>query len=252
MSAGNQEFERIRGIARNGGLAPACRAPQEPDEKQVRNRLDDGASLAVPRNGRASRGMFCRGAPAVQQLLIGTGGKQMRITRMAAVALATAAVFGMAQAAEIAEGAKELTLSASFTDVDDLGQTLDLDASIGWFLTSTHEIGAVVSYFDFSDDTGLGADTDFGSFGAFYRYNFSTSSENMVPFVGAQVGFPFGDTGDFIDYTAGVEAGTRIMFGPSGALNFAAFYDKAFAADDFEDSDGFGLRAGISIFLGNK
>jgi hypothetical protein len=73
----------------------------------------------------------------------------------------------------------------------------------------------------------------------------------MIPFVGASAALPFGDSDDFIDYEVGGEAGVRFMPSDRASINFAAFYNRQFAADDFDDFDQWGVQGGISIFFGN-
>jgi len=177
----------------------------------------------------------------------------VRVARVLVMMLAFGLAFGTASAAEIADGAKELAFGFSYADTADVGTSLDLDGRLGWFLTPANELGVVASYFDVSlDGPGSTGDADGGAGGVFYRFNFRTGSETLVPFVGAQMLWPFGDVSDVIDYSLGVEAGTRFLVGNSASVNVALFYQEDYGASGFSDTETFGLLAGISIFFGNQ
>lgn len=167
--------------------------------------------------------------------------------RLLAAAGLVALLAGTGMAAEIPDGANELFLNFSYEDTDDVGKTTELDLAYGFFLTSRHEVGPIISYLKVDPDGG--PDSDANAFGGFYRFNFGTASETFEPFVGANIQGIGGDLGDFFDYQTGLEAGTRVMAGRRGALNVMLFYDKLYGADDVEDSDSMGIAAGLSIFF---
>jgi len=177
----------------------------------------------------------------------------VRVVRVLVMMLAIGLAFGAASAAEIADGAKELAFGFSYVDTADVGTSLDLSGRLGWFLTPANELGVVASYFDVSlDGPGSTGDTDGGAGGIFYRYNFRTGGDLLVPFVGAQMLWPIGDLSDVIDYSLGLELGTRFMVGDSASVNLAAFYQEDYGASGFSDTESLGILAGISIFFGNQ
>jgi hypothetical protein len=175
-----------------------------------------------------------------------------RVGRVLVVALAVGLACAAATAAEVADGAKELQFAFQYADTDQVGSSLDLDGSLGWFLTPRNEVGVIFSYFDFSSDDPLVSDTDGGAGGIFYRWNFKNGSEYLIPYVGAQALWPFGDTSDVIDYSLGAEFGTRFIVGSNASVNVAAFYQEDYGASGFSDTETFGVAAGISIFFGNE
>jgi hypothetical protein len=177
------------------------------------------------------------------------------------LALLVVLTCGGAMAEELQRGQKELAMNVSWFDTSDTGSTIIADVALGYMLGPSHEVGPVVTYqaFDsseqelpegFDDAFRDLLDNDAGTLGGFYRYNFSQGAGAFVPYLGGQASFPFGDLHDVVDYTAGVEAGVRVMPGPKASVNIEAFYNKLFAADNLDDFDQWGLAAGISIFFG--
>jgi hypothetical protein len=171
--------------------------------------------------------------------------------RIAALLLVLAA--GSTVQAELTEGEKELGLAAYWSDTDEVGSEIFVDLLLGFMLTENHEVGPIVNYLASDpdeDDSQLDdlLDNDAGLGGAFYRYNFSGGG--AIPFIGADVAFPFGDLSDSVDYAAGVDLGVRIMPGERASVNFQAFYDRLFAEDPFDDFDRWGISAGVSVFFG--
>lgn len=174
----------------------------------------------------------------------------MKLQRLFVLAAGLVLCIGVSQAAEIAGGTKELMGSFSFTDTDDQGKDIDLEAALGFFLTPHHEVGPIVLYF--KEDPDVGPSFDDTGFGGLYRFNFAIDNEVWEPFAGAQAIWYGGDFGDFYDYSFGVEVGTRVMAGKRGAINLAAFWNSLTGADVTPDVDSVGISAGLSIFFGNE
>lgn len=173
----------------------------------------------------------------------------MRLHRLFVLAAALVLCTGVSNAVQFADGAKELVFQFAFTDTDDVGKNLDLEAALGFFVTPHNEVGPIIVYF--KEDPDVGASFDATGIGAFYRYNFGTDSESWAPFVGVNAVWYGGDFGDFFDYAYQGEVGTRVMAGKRGAINISLFYEQLTGAGVTPDQDTFGLAAGLSIFFGN-
>lgn len=182
----------------------------------------------------------------------------MRMLKLIGALVLTLAAVPASQAAELTAGEKELELSGSWSDTDEIGSIVDLDLLLGFMLTDHHEIGPVVSYLaaDPDEDSSVVNDlfeNDQGFAGAFYRYNFS--GNGVTPYFGGSAAFPFGDVEDFVDWAVGVEAGLRVMPGERASVNFEVFYDRLILGEppgggpDLDDADQWGVAAGISIFF---
>lgn len=175
----------------------------------------------------------------------------VRVGRVLVMMLVIGLACGAASAAEIAKGAKELAFDFSYADTADVGTALNLDAEIGWFLSPANELGIIFSFFDL-DVAGSQAGVSGGGYGVLYRWNFRNGTETLVPFVGVNWVWPYGDLGDTQDSVYGFEAGTRIMLGNRASVNVAAVYDKTQQKSGFPDTELWGISAGISIFFGNE
>ncbi|HET8947554.1 MAG TPA: hypothetical protein VFQ07_11285 [Candidatus Polarisedimenticolia bacterium] len=139
----------------------------------------------------------------------------------------------------------------SWTDTDDVGSTTNLDGDWQWILDKKghHEIGARLSYFKIDPDGG--DSTDGTLIGPLYTWNWFPQ-KNLTGYVSGFVGMVSGDLGDFVDNEVEAAIGGKAFVGDSAAVRFEFFVQRLFGADDFDDQDSHGIRAGISLFTGHK
>ncbi len=169
-----------------------------------------------------------------------------------------------AHAGPMSKGTVELSPSLSFshnslrsngTDDGSL-TTLLANTQVGYCLSNLVEIigGPLLTHQSVDPPSGGSVSaTSFGLSGG-VRLNFA-SSGNIVPFVGAAVGFA-SNSGDgaFGTETTTIapilQGGIRVLVGPSGSVNLGVGYQhesNAFGVKD-ESSNTFAFEVGVSLF----
>jgi hypothetical protein len=145
----------------------------------------------------------------------------------------------------------EWAFAVNWTDVDDVGSTTNIDGEWQWILDKAghHEVGALLTYFNFDPD--FGDSSDGMILGPVYSWNW-TPSKAATGYLTASFGFVSGDLGDFADTAWQGGIGAKVFVGDSAAVRFEYFIAKLMGADDFDDQDSNGISIGISIFTGSK
>lgn len=145
----------------------------------------------------------------------------------------------------------EWAFAVSWTDVNDVGSTTNIDGDWQWILTSKgrHEIGARLSYFEINPDGG--ESTDGLLLGPLYTFNW-TPTKPITGYVSGFLGFTSGDLGDTVDDAIEAAVGAKMFVGDSSAVRFEFFLQKLMGADGFDDQDSHGIRIGLSLFTGKK
>ena len=164
-------------------------------------------------------------------------------------AIAGLAAFASPAAAEFHEGAWELRLDGFATnDVDFDNSMGNVGVALGYFLTDQFEVGLRqdVSFSDFGSSIWNGATA------VFINYHFGDVGAELQPFIGASLGYIYGDT-THETFVAGPEGGINYFFGEDwfifGQIEYQFLFDDASDADD-QFSDGvFNYRLGIGVTL---
>ena len=145
----------------------------------------------------------------------------------------------------------EWAFAISWTDVDDVGSTTNIDGDWQWILTPKgyHEIGARLSYLKVNPDGG--GSTDAVILGPLYTYNWFPDKP-VTGYVSGFLGFVSGDLGDTVDDAIEGDVGAKMFVGDSAAVRFEFFLQKLMGEDGFDDVDSHGIRIGLSIFTGKK
>lgn len=144
-------------------------------------------------------------------------------------------------------GDKTFTLNGSgFSDDDMVDNTFAVEGSMGWFLTDSWEF-AIRQGFGLVDVPGSDDEWSASTRGALdYHFNAGT----VVPFIGANIGFLYGDAVDDT-WIAGPEGGLRWFVNDTTYLLFMVEYQFLFDDTDEIDSsfdDGrFVYTAGIGF-----
>jgi len=176
------------------------------------------------------------------------------------VAVAVLILCGTVFAEGFEKGDAELSFRISYVDVDfgstqglDLGGTTDAELTFagGWLLTQSHELGLSLGYVKQEIEGGdvfQSEDTDGTSLGAFYNYNFTTTSSVTIPFIGFNFAALGGDVGDVYNFQYGVEAGLKIYPFEHGGVVFSIGYTELVAEED-QLPDGSALSLGGGLLL---
>ena len=177
--------------------------------------------------------------------------------RLSSVALLTFLFIAFAQVASPASASpleskqNEWAFAISWTDIDDVGSTTNIDGDWQWILTPKgyHEIGARLSYLKVDPDNGGSSDATI--LGPLYTFNWFPDKA-VTGYVSGFLGFVSGDLGDTVDDAIEGAVGAKVFVGDSSAVRFEFFIQKLMGADDFDDQDSHGIRIGLSIFTGKK
>ena len=154
-------------------------------------------------------------------------------------------------AATLQEKQQETTFSASYTDTDDVGKTIQADGQWQWIFTKGyHELGGLLSYLKLDPDGGSSSDATI--LGPVYTFNWFPKNDKATGFVEASYGIVSGDLGDIFDDRWEASVGGKLFVGNSAAVRFDYFISKLQGADGFDDEDTNGIRVGISIFGGSQ
>ena len=154
-------------------------------------------------------------------------------------------------ASTLSERKHETAFSASYEDIDNFGKTTNIDGQWQWiFGKGYNELGASLSYFKVSPDSGPSSDSTI--IGPVYAFNWMPDNDKVAGYVEAGYGFVSGDLSDFVDAAWRASVGAKVFVGDSAAVRFAIFRQTLMGADNFADQDSSGLEIGISIFAGKK
>lgn len=150
--------------------------------------------------------------------------------------------------AELERGTKELALSLLVQDTSDAGFYLNGTSRFGVLLTSQHELGALVSALYVRPDSG--GTVKAGALGAFYRFNFATTTPALLPFLGVAAYTYLGDLRDSVDWGWQAESGLRVLVSPSASINATTFWKREYITSPWVTGDRvFGLTVGLSLFF---
>jgi hypothetical protein len=141
-------------------------------------------------------------------------------------------------------GSNEFSGSASYTDIEDVSQTV-LELTYGRYLTRMHEVGITAGYIEF--DLGDLGSIDGTSLGGFYHLNFPTSG-SVTPYIGVMATKNGGDLGDAYDFSYGASAGIKVYPFEHGGFFLSVSYEELQGAEDFiPDANGTAVEAGLLL-----
>lgn len=163
-------------------------------------------------------------------------------------AAALAAVVGLGLSASRAQahfeqGNWEVRGSASAeNDVDFSGLSANVNAAAGYFVTDQFELGLRQMFF-YSDVGSFQS----GQTSLFADYHFGGPDNALQPFIGASIGFQYGDAPD--TWLGGPEGGVKYFFDESwfvfAEVAYLFFFEDVDAADDSFDDGKFVWGVGI-------
>ena len=173
-------------------------------------------------------------------------------------ALAVAAAIGTAGSAQAQEdfpgldaGTWELTLTGSGSSNNDADSgNAALQASLGYFVFNQFEVlvRQGVGYVDNDDITGGGTSVT-ASTAVAIDYHFDL--DRFQPFIGAGIGYNYGDSDVDETFFAGPEAGVKYYVKDDtfiyGLVQYQWFFDKAENIDDGEEDGSFLYAVGIGF-----
>jgi hypothetical protein len=152
----------------------------------------------------------------------------------------------------VGKGQNEIAGRLSYANVDagpvETTET-DFSLSYGRYLTDSHQVGLIASYFDQEiEEEGFGSvSADGTALGAFYHFNFLTSGI-ITPFLGVNASFLGGDIGDVYDFQYGIEGGIKVYPFEHAGFAFGIEWSQLQASEDYyEDADGLAFGAGLLI-----
>lgn len=145
----------------------------------------------------------------------------------------------------------EWAFDIAWTDIDDVGSTMNIDGEWQWILDKKgyHELGALLTYIEVDPD--FGDSTDAMILGPVYSFNWFPDKP-ITGYVTGSFGFVSGDLGDFASSAWQIGVGAKLFVGDAAAVRFELFRQTLVGEDDFEDQDTTGLSIGLSIFTGSK
>lgn len=145
------------------------------------------------------------------------------------------------------EGTKEFSLSGTGSSDKEFEDNLfSLDASYGQYISSASAFGVRQSV-GVSDSENSDSQWN-GATRVFYDYHFGR--QNWRPFIGANVGYIYGDTVEET-FIAGPEAGIKYYALPStfivGLIEYQFLFDDADEADNRFDDGAFAYSVGVGF-----
>ena len=144
----------------------------------------------------------------------------------------------------------EWAFDISWVDVDDFGETTNIDGEWQWILAKgRHEVGALLSYFEVDPDDGDSSDALI--FGPVYSWNWFPDKP-VTGYLTASYGIVSGDLGDSADGALHGGVGAKLFVGDSAAVRFEYFLERLMGAEGFDDQDSVGISIGISLFTGRQ
>ncbi len=168
--------------------------------------------------------------------------------KLFAAAIVTAG-FAAPASAQFQEQDIELRLSGlAQTDVEFDGTDLSINGSVGYFFADQIE-GGFRQGFSYTDING---DATNGSTALFANYHFGEPGAELQPFVGASLGYNYGDAVSDT-FFAGPEGGVKYFIAESwfvfGQIEYQFFFDDEDSADDSIDDGTFLFRLGLGVLL---
>lgn len=164
---------------------------------------------------------------------------------------AVASVFGIAsiaQAAPATDKQWELTLSGSGANDNDFDSTLfNVNAQLGYYFTDQLQanLRQSIQFSDFGPGSQLSGGT---ALGFDYHFDFG-QDQRIVPFVGAAIGYNYGDVND--TFFAGPEAGIKGYVNDTTFIYvnvaYQFFFEDSDDADDAFDDGSFVYGLGIGF-----
>ena len=175
---------------------------------------------------------------------------QRLLPSLAAAALAAGGLVAPASA-EFQEKDFELRLDGfAQTDVELDGTNLAIAGTLGYFFSDQLE-GGIRQTLTYTD---IGAEALNGGTALFADYHFGTPGERFQPFLGASLGYNYGDTVDDT-FFAGPEIGVKYFLDDNddwfvfGQLEYQFFFEDSSGADDALDDGTFLFRLGVGVLL---
>lgn len=167
---------------------------------------------------------------------------------LTAVAAAALAVSPQAASADFEQGDFELTLGGTGSNGPDFdGVNFSANGSLGYFATDALEVG--VRQFATFTDVGTDGGQLGGSTAVFVDYHFEVG-ENFFPYVGANIGYAYGDAVSDTFFAA-PEGGVKFFVNDTtfvfGAVEYQFFFDEAEEADDTFSDGQFLYTLGIGF-----
>ena len=172
------------------------------------------------------------------------------------VALAAAlAVTGLAVApanAEFQQGDFELRLSGfAENDVNFDGVRASVNGALGYFISDQFEAGVRQGFF-YSD---IGVNDLSGQTNIFLNYHFGSPDSAVQPFIGANVGYQYGDGVPDL-FLGGPEGGIKWFFSEDwfifGEVAYLFYFEDAGEADESFDDGEFNWGLGLGVILGDE
>ncbi len=176
----------------------------------------------------------------------------LKRTGIAAAAIAAVAALGLSASpaqAEFEEGDWELRLSGfAENDVNFDGVIASVNATGGYFFTDQFEAGVRQS-FVYSDIAGSNLS---GQTNIFINYHFGGEDSALQPFIGASVGYQYGDAVPDL-FLGGPEAGIKYFFDESWFLfaevQYLFYFEDVDAADESFDDGEFNWGLGLGVVI---
>ena len=170
-------------------------------------------------------------------------------TSFALAAVGALALAAAPAAAQFEEEDFELRLDGfAQTDVNLDSTNIAVSGSLGYFFTDQFEAGVrqTLSYSD------VGASNTNGGTAVFANYHFGDSTSQLQPFIGASIGYNYGDS--ITDtFFAGPEGGVKYFFDEEwflfGQVEYQFFFEDAGDADEAFDDGQFLFRLGLGVLL---
>lgn len=177
----------------------------------------------------------------------------LKRTSFAAAAIAALAGLGLSASpaqAEFQEGDYELRLSGfAANDVNFDGVSAAVNGSLGYFITNEFEAG-VRQTFQYSD---IGSNDLSGQTNLFVNYHFGDEDAALRPFIGASVGYQYGDAVPDL-FLGGPEAGIKYFFDDDwfvfGEVAYLFYFEDAGDADESFDDGEFNYSLGLGVIIG--
>ena len=169
------------------------------------------------------------------------------------VALAAAvAATGLAAApasAEFQQGDFELRLSGfAENDVNFDGVRANVNGALGYFISDQFEAGVRQSF----SYTDIGTNDLAGQTNLFINYHFGTPDSSLQPFIGASVGYQYGDGVQDL-FLGGPEGGIKWFFSEDwfvfGEVAYLFYFEDVDDADESFDDGEFNYALGIGVIL---
>jgi outer membrane protein W len=138
----------------------------------------------------------------------------------------------------------------ALTDVEFDSADITVTGSLGYFFTDQLE-GGIRQTLSYND---IGGSTYNGGTGFFVNYHFGQTGDRLQPFIGASLGYNYGDT-TTDTFFAGPEGGVKYFVGDNsdwfvfGQVEYQFFFEDSSGADDAIDDGSFIFRLGLGVIL---